>query len=300
MNALNLLAVSAILTVGQPKDTGLDLMSWVDEPVKPIAAPAAPAAEPKRIANYRRIVLIPPTCGNDDGTYDVVVHFHGVHTAVEPAYKKSGLNAVLAIVNLGEFSGPYEERFAVTGSLTRLLSGIDRTVSQHCEGRAMGRVALSSWSGGYGATFRILTRSKEAARVDAVLLADGLHAGFTDKRTRSLDPLKMAPFVRFAGAASSGNKLMAMTHTEITTTYASSSETADYLLNAAGVERKPVWLEGIRDGMNLTSYGSRQGLKVYGFAGNSRQAHCDHLHAIGDTLFPVLKEHWGKTSGTCG
>jgi hypothetical protein len=28
------------------------------------------------------------------------------------------------------------------------------------------------------------------------------------------------------------------------------------------------------------------------FDGANEQAHCDHLHAFGDTLLPYLKERW--------
>jgi hypothetical protein len=31
---------------------------------------------------------------------------------------------------------------------------------------------------------------------------------------------------------------------------------------------------------------------VMGFEGGNEQAHCDHLHAFGDTLLPYLKQRW--------
>ena len=71
--------------------------------------------------------------------------------------------------------------------------------------RAPRRIALSGWSAGYGAVFRVLDRERDAVRVDAVLLADGLHASLdqTSKYERHVSIDHMAPFTAFADEASS-------------------------------------------------------------------------------------------------
>lgn len=247
---------------------------------------------PIRVAQRHRTTLIPRTCGSANGSYDVLIHFHGVETAMAPAYIDSGLESVLVIINLGEFSGPYETQYAVPGSLDNLIDQIESTIKKYCPASHLGRVALSAWSGGYGAVFRILAREAEAKRVDAVLLADGLHVGFTNARTRQINELQMVPFVRFSQRAARGETLFAITHTQIRTPYASTTETADYLLQVNGVERVDAEKPGPRPGMTLVSSATGHGLRVFGYGGNDTRAHCDHLHAIGQTLLPLLRERW--------
>jgi hypothetical protein len=261
------------------------------EPASTAPASTAPAST-IRVASYQRTTLIPKTCGWEDESYDLLIHFHGVETTVIPAFEKSGLNAVLAIINLGEFSGPYEKKFADPGSLTALLNDIQRTVAKRCPAARMGKIALSSWSGGYGAVSRILAHPAEAEKVDAVLLADGLHAKFSNVRTRSVNELQMTPFLRFSKLAALGDRLLAITHTAINTPYASTTETADYLLHANGMERTAHHQPGPRAGMTLTSSAGYNSLLVEGYEGDGKRDHCNHLFAIGDTLFPVLRQRW--------
>jgi hypothetical protein len=44
--------------------------------------------------------------------------------------------------------------------------------------------------------------------------------------------------------------------------------------------------------MNLKSRGDAGGFHVLGYGGGDEVAHCDHLHAFGETLLPYLRERW--------
>ena len=44
--------------------------------------------------------------------------------------------------------------------------------------------------------------------------------------------------------------------------------------------------------MTLESRADRAGFHVRGYAGRDTDAHCDHLYAMGDTLYPMLRERW--------
>jgi hypothetical protein len=55
---------------------------------------------------------------------------------------------------------------------------------------------------------------------------------------------------------------------------------------------------GPRPGMMLQSRADRGAFHVQGYAGNDPPAHCDHLHAMGDTLFPYLRDLWSRKSLT--
>jgi hypothetical protein len=64
------------------------------------------------------------------------------------------------------------------------------------------------------------------------------------------------------------------------------------LLAQENIDRVPAALPPPRPGMTPVSRGDSGGFHVMGFTGGNEQAHCDHLHAFGDTLLPYLKERW--------
>ena len=188
-----------------------------------------------------------------------LIHFHGAPTAVEPAFERSGIDGVLGIINLGIGSGAYETALQMPGSFDEVVQRFTSAVHEMCPGStaAPKRIALSGWSAGYGAVFRVLDRQRDASRVDAVLLADGLHASIdpTNKYERHVMVDHMAPFTAFADEAVAGNKLFAITHSQIQTPYASTTETADFLLAQEGVTRAAPNLASPRPGMVMKSRG---------------------------------------------
>jgi hypothetical protein len=71
-----------------------------------------------------------------------------------------------------------------------------------------------------------------------------------------------------------------ITHSEIFPgTFASTTETANYLLEKVGLPRRPVLKWGPL-GMQQTSEAGNGRLRVLGFAGNSGPDHIDHFHAM--------------------
>lgn len=227
-------------------------------------------------------------------TSDVLIHFHGVTTTVEPILLDSGIDAVYVVANLGSASGPYEDAFAARGSLGSYLASIQSSIAQKCAGspRGFGRVALSGWSAGYGAIFRIIARDEDADRVDAVLLADGMHSRF-DNRFRHVNAPAMAPYTNFAERAARGEKLMVVSHTAIPTpTYASTTETAHFLIETLHLERHELDEPGPVPGMRHTEHAERGGLFIDGYAGADVDAHKLQLTHIGETLWPRLRTAW--------
>ena len=248
-----------------------------------------------------RVVYIPNGCRSVSHNFDVVIHFHGAPTVMEPLFERSGIDGVLAILNLGIGSGKYEDAFQDPMSLDRLLDGITSVVHDLCPESTSGtaRIALSGWSAGYGSVFRILDRQKDATRIDAVLLSDGLHAGFEadGKFERRVNVDQMGPFTLYGEEAVAGRKLMAITHSSIQTPYASTTETADFLLGQYGITRVPMNTAGPRPGMTFLSRADAGNFHVQGYSGGNEQAHADQLHSFGDTLFPYLKERWSTPRG---
>jgi len=248
-------------------------------------------------AEYRRgrkLYLLPHGCA-ERAELDVVIHFHGSPKVMTKNFRESALDAVAVVVNLGALSGPYEKAFERPGSFVNFLAGIDRDLAERCPGAKRGRVAISSWSGGYGAAYRILVDEGNDQLVDAILFSDGLHSALANKLTRELKAEHLAPFTRFAKLAAKGEKLMAIAHSSIVPpAYSSTTETADFLLRSQGGSAERVDEAGPRDSMRLTSRGAVSGLTVLGFAGNDTDAHCDHLYAIGGTLFSQLAQRWAR------
>jgi hypothetical protein len=80
-----------------------------------------------------------------------------------------------------------------------------------------------------------------------------------------------------------------VTHSEVFPgTFASTTETADYLLRAIGLKRTAV-LEWGPVGMQQTSEARAGSFTLLGFAGNSAPDHVDHLHALPDLLRLALR-----------
>ena len=81
-----------------------------------------------------------------------------------------------------------------------------------------------------------------------------------------------------------GKKILLLLHTEIFPgTFASTTETADWLLGVLGLRRKPV-LEWGPMGTQQLSEVRKGGFHLAGFAGNSAPDHVDLLHSLPDFL----------------
>ena len=112
-----------------------------------------------------------------DGTYDLVVHFHGIPSLQEDSFERAHVNAVVVSVNLGIASDAYSNAFRAPGSFERLLQQAQRALDRtgRAPGATLGRIALSAWSAGFASVSAILAQPGAADRVDAVLLEDGPH-----------------------------------------------------------------------------------------------------------------------------
>src|SRR6202008_3045596 len=104
----------------------------------------------------------------------------------------------------------------------------------------------------------ILRDSTHFAQVDAVLLLDGLHTSYMPEGTvlekgGTLDTTNLVAFTRYALEARRGAKRFLITHSEIFPgTFASTTETTDYLLHTLGLRRTPVLRWGPRGMQQLS------------------------------------------------
>ena len=224
----------------------------------------------------------------------LVVHFHGGAFIPEYAVSELGGDYVVAVVNLAPGSGVYDRTFSAPAVYDSLLAGIRREVSGALQGVAtFSDVTLVGFSAGHGAIRAILRDSAHFDQVGAVLLIDGLHTSYVPENTvvekgGTLDEGNLAVFVRFARAAIRGEKRFLLTHSEIFPgSFASTTETTDYLVQVLGLRRTPVLRWGPR-GMQQLSELRVGRFEIEGFAGNAGPDHIDHLQGMPEFLGRLL------------
>ncbi len=243
----------------------------------------------------RPVELLVPDAARRREVVDVVIHFHGAAWLPQQAVAARDGRAAVAVVNLGAGSGIYHRTYAEPAAFDSLLAGVAAEVSA-AGGRVarVGRVTLTGFSAGHGAVRAILREPRHFARVDAVLLLDGMHTSYVPEGTvlekgGTLDARNLDAFVRFARAAVRGEKRFVVTHSEIFPgTFASTTETADWLLRALGLRRAPVLRWGPR-GMQQLGEARAGRFELLGFAGNSAPDHVDHFHAMPELLARVTR-----------
>src|SRR4051812_25125953 len=174
-----------------------------------VPAPVSPESLPRAVTFHQTttyngaVVYVPDGC---QGAYDVILHFHGAHPYVRDLIEKANINAVVAVFNAGNGAEKYSQAFGAGGTLTSLLHQVAMATSPLCPGATERRVALMAWSAGYAATEKLLSREEDREHVDAVLLADGLHAGFTDRYKRTFAPNALQAFRDFGALAKERKK----------------------------------------------------------------------------------------------
>jgi len=264
---------------------------------KPTEETALSSPEPGYRAHFGHSDLYIPTFFHPSaGTYDLVVHFHGLREAQETNVERTHLNAVIVSINLGMGSGPYEDAFRTPFRWRSLLSAVEKNVekSGRAPGARIGRIALSAWSAGYGAVSALLRDQDVATRVDAVLLADGLHSNYKDARRHVVDEAPLEKYARVAEAAIRGEKLFALTHSSIPTYgYPNTTETIGQLLTMTNVPKVADAAQGPR-AMRQIYVSNRGDFHVRGYAGTGVRDHIDHIWAMNETMFPYLKARWER------
>jgi len=283
--------------------TATDLARGDSPAMRSVAAQEAVVRAGDRAAEQARIEASRVKFGHADlyvptffhpvgGTYDLVVHFHGIPSLQEDNFERAHVNAIVVSVNLGLASDAYSDAFRAPGSFDVLLKQTQRALDQtgRAPGATLGRIALSAWSAGFASVGAILKQPGVADRVDAVLLADGPHTMY-DARHHIYET-GMEKWVHFAQSAMKGDKLFALTHSSIQTLgYPSTTETIGELLHETSVDKVPTQATGPR-GMRAIYESHRGGFHVAGFEGQTAKDHIDHIKGMGETMLPYLRQRW--------
>ncbi|MBI5534636.1 MAG: hypothetical protein HY898_18060 [Deltaproteobacteria bacterium] len=228
-------------------------------------------------------------------SFDLVVHFHG-HEPVRKEFVKTATGQVLVGIDMGLGSGPYADGFADPSRFERLLSSVEaamakRTGKDHCSVR---KLALSSWSAGYGAIWRILSQPA-GRKVDAVILLDSLHGGYT--QTGEVADTMLEPFVAFARAAAARQKFMYLSHSSIQPPgYASTTEVARYLIKKLGGREKAAKRDDVL-GLEMYAKFDKGNFHVRGYGGDDKPDHCAHLGLMADVMRMRIEPRWHTPKG---
>jgi hypothetical protein len=207
----------------------------------------------------------------------ILVFFHGGTWLPELAASRRKIAAVS--VQAGSGSGAYARLFEDPQRWPRLLAEAESKAGARFE-----RVFLGGWSAGCGAVRQILKSPESYARVAGAVLIDGIHTDYVDGRPGPLESKigteNLAVWEHLGRDAVAGRKRVLITHSEIFPgTFASTTETADYLVGQLRVTRKAV-LKWRPMGLQQLSEARSGGFLLMGFAGNSAPDHVDQLHAL--------------------
>lgn len=150
------------------------------------------------------------------------------------------------------------------------------------------QITVSGWSAGCQGIRAMLRHESAVRRIDRVLMIDGIHTSYTDGKPGPLeskiDSDVLRPIAAFAREAIAGRKTMLITHSEIFPgTFASTTETAEWLLRELGINRRAILAWGPMKTQQLSEAKSGA-FYLLGFAGNSAPDHVDQLHALADWL----------------
>jgi len=214
---------------------------------------------------------------------DVVFWFLGASWCTEQTFYDARKNGVLITVTVKQLW----ETFRHPDALARLLDEATAWLRQQSiSDKPIGRICLTSFSGGYVAVREILKQSQFRNRITDVVLADSLYAPRVPEKKNELDPDAMAPFLDYARRASAGECVFLFSHLYPpeeqyrgnTTTLA-----ASYLIDRLHVPRRPASSRNSR-GAQLLYRADRGGFHVFGYAGMTTQDHFDHFYAASDLL----------------
>ncbi len=236
-----------------------------------------------RVGAGSATVLRPAIRPDEVESQELIVHFHGAVDAVRRAMERDRGSETVLLVTMPGLSAAYTQPFRDDPALFESLLGAARDRSgTSADSRVPSeweRITLSSFSAGYGAVREIL-RSPAAGRIDSIVAADSIYAGLdTEDGGRRVSDADMAGFLAFARRAAAGSKVFVIAHSAQPTPYASTTETADYLLAKLGLRRGEAATATDPEFMPV-SRSAQGGFLVTGYAGASAAAHLHHLRII--------------------
>jgi hypothetical protein len=203
----------------------------------------------------------------------LLVFFHGGDWLPEVAAARHGRMAVLT-------------QPATMKDPTKLAGLL--TEAESAAGVKFAPLILGGWSAGCGAIRELLKSPELYERTRALVLIDGIHTDYINGKPgpveSAINTEKLEVWARFAREAVAGRRHMLVTHSEIFPgTFASTTETADWLLSTLGIPRRAVLRWGPVRTQQLSEARAGRFLLI-GYAGNTAPDHVDQLHSLPEYL----------------
>ncbi|HLW66696.1 MAG TPA: hypothetical protein VKS79_15385 [Gemmataceae bacterium] len=249
-------------------------------------SPAAPPAPPKgqRIALTDGQLFIPEGFRAGDKSFNLYLHLHGAANVTEANFARSGHSGVLVTVVIPGLSSVYAKHFQDGKSFPRILDEAQAKLTEQklVDKPAFARVIVSSFSADYGGVREMLKDGSIFNRIDVLMLADTIYASYAgDPAQHHVNAEQMAGFLKFAKLAAEGKKWMILSHCDLQPDgYASTGETADYLIAELKGKREKAAVEWPAERLKLQSQFRSKQLEIYGFTGATGADHMHHLQEI--------------------
>ncbi len=208
-----------------------------------------------------------------DDRFTLVFHLHSASWAAEDQVYRSNTNAILVNIHLGALSSPYQNYFTNHANFQRIL---DTTIAVLRSNNiiaqpVINKLIVTSFSAGYAGVREIFKSYYN--RIDALTLADGLHSNSDSSTMRT----QMQDFLRFARDAAARRKVFLLTHSSIPTSgYASTTATANYLIQNTGITRIPH--SAVDEIGTQYSRADTGHFRLKGYLGETASDHLRHLH----------------------
>jgi len=154
---------------------------------------------------------------------------------------KSGVNTIIVECEAGGMgSSQNTAAFGNAAWVKSQLGIIHSVLTKKFGGNiSLGKLGFGSFSGGYDAVGNILRDKELKDKIDSVIILDGIHYGQRGKPNKA----GMEPWLEFAQKAKEDpSKKFVLVYTAVDPDrYASTSDSANYLMNNLGIENKPTF-----------------------------------------------------------
>lgn len=174
--------------------------------------------------------------------FDLLIHFHTQDWLINQEFQKAGRKAIVAVINFPGLSDLYRIPFQTDTTLfQQVLDQIKNLIGNHYSKTKprIHRLALSSFSAGYGAIREIIKQPAYYNQINDVLLVDSFYAGVVDTTSRDLEIEDVEPFAPMVRDAIKGKKTFVSTYCSLLPdTYAGTPETNRYLIAIASLSDK--------------------------------------------------------------
>jgi hypothetical protein len=244
------------------------------------------------LSNTAWKMFIPSTYIQRPGNIaDVLVHFHGDPQTFWNNAKYANLNAIIVTVNYSGLSSAYSTPFsnqALFGQVVAEAQQKFRDVRGN-QSLTWDKLAVSSFSAGYGAVREILKSSTYRNDIDVLGAFDSLYATTAPDST-PLDS-QMVDYKTFAALAKAGSKTFLYSHSKVPTgTYEETRECGDELMQYLGITASPYNVDGL-GALDFYRHVRSGNFELWGANGTDGDSHLEHLRYSGEFLeeMPIAK-----------